>query len=175
MKIVAFWDEFVHFSRMNVSLSDMEQNTQDVLVSNDGVDRLPSINASNESDNELAPHETNLELPNVSIISKEKIADKSNVQIIKKEAIDSKSQSVSTHAKVEPDIPEIVETYEKDNVLLSHKKLDTCGNLLMNTEKKEPICDDKNDNALQRLEASIISQSALMSSLSNKTDSLSNK
>ena len=63
-------------------------------------------------------------------------ADKSSVQIIKKEAIYSKSQNVSKHAKVEPDIPEIVETYEKDNVLLSHKKLDTHGNLLMNTEKR---------------------------------------
>ena len=37
MKIVSFWDEFMHFSRMNVSLSDMEPNARDGLASNDGI------------------------------------------------------------------------------------------------------------------------------------------
>ena len=44
MKIVSFWDEFIHFSCMNVRLSDMEPNARDGLASNDGVDRFPPPN-----------------------------------------------------------------------------------------------------------------------------------
>ena len=55
MKISLFWDEFIHFSRMEVNLTDMEPIAQGILESNVGVNRFSPIDASNDSYDRPAP------------------------------------------------------------------------------------------------------------------------
>ena len=81
MKIVSFWDEFMYFSRMNVSLSDMEPNARDGLASNDGINWFPPINTSDDSYNEPVLHDADNEVPNISSMSKNEIADTLNEQV----------------------------------------------------------------------------------------------
>ena len=73
-------------------------------------------------------------------------------------------------------MPKVEETVEKDKTL-SANKLDSYGNLMAHKKEKVPSCEEKgvNDNAIEQLKSLIIAQSTLMTSLSDKTDLLTNK